>query len=285
VIHTLLLVAALSASSPCASPPMAGFDREHVVADVFHYSKVIRLGASPNAATREHRVVRELAPFVPRRSEHAVMLLHGDFATFVTNFMPAKGVPASAVLGLAPFFAQRDLDVWGVDRRWALTPTDGDVSDFGSMGVAQEFDDLRAALALARALRTTDGSGAGRVALLGFSHGAQLAYTYASVDAARPRAEQHLDALVALDFFGDYGPGVKTAAGRVTGERSGGVARFLGISYAAAPVGERRFAPPSPVERWAGARNALGFGAGSPATATTSRSNSGRPTAARVRCR
>ena len=39
---------------------------------------------------------------------------------------------------------------------------------------------------------------------------------------------------------------VNTAAGRLSGDHTDEVARFLGIPYAAAPAGERRFAPPGP---------------------------------------
>jgi para-nitrobenzyl esterase len=57
---------------------------------------------------------------------------------------------------------------------------------------------------------------------------------------------------------------VNTEAGRLSGDHSDGVARFLGIPYAAAPAGEGRFAPPGPTERWAGTRNAAGYGATAP---------------------
>ncbi|BAH52756.1 putative carboxylesterase [Rhodococcus opacus B4] len=57
---------------------------------------------------------------------------------------------------------------------------------------------------------------------------------------------------------------VNTGAGRLAGDHTGGVARFLGIPYAAAPVGERRFAPPGPVELWAGVRDATAYGATAP---------------------
>jgi hypothetical protein len=182
------------------------FSREHVGGDLYHYELVLPLGSAPNAAVRVHRIVREAAPWVPRATPRAAMLLHGDFSTFVTNFAPALGDPASPVAGLAPYLAARDIDVWGVDRRWTLPGAAGDVSDFATMGVAQEIDDLRAALALARAVRTVGGSGAGRLALVGFSHGAQLAYAYASVEAARPAAQRHVGALVPLDWYGAYGP-------------------------------------------------------------------------------
>ncbi|MES2498038.1 MAG: carboxylesterase family protein [Pseudomonadota bacterium] len=49
---------------------------------------------------------------------------------------------------------------------------------------------------------------------------------------------------------------VDTTAGAVRGASEGGIRRFLGIPYAAAPVGERRFASPEPAEPWTGIRDA-----------------------------
>lgn len=44
--------------------------------------------------------------------------------------------------------------------------------------------------------------------------------------------------------------------GRIAGTAENGVVRFLGIPYAAAPVGERRFAEPQPAVPWDGVRDA-----------------------------
>ena len=194
--------------------------REHVTGDIYHYELVIPVGSSPNAGIRLHRVVRELAPFVPRRTARAVMMMHGDFSTFTTNFVPTLGEPASPAPGLAPYLAARGFDVWGLDRRWTLPATDGDISDLSTMGVAQELDDIRSALAFSRATRFATGDGNGKIALLGFSHGAQLAYVYASVEAARPAAQRHVGALVPLDFYGAFGP-AQTELAALTCDNSG----------------------------------------------------------------
>jgi hypothetical protein len=178
------------------------FTREHVNADIYHYTATVPVGSQPNAALRIHRIVREVAPFVPRRTPHAAMLLAGDFATFITNFAPTLGDPASPAPGLAPYLAARDIDIWGVERRWTLPAPDGDISDLGTMTVAQELEDLRLALGLARIARLSDE----RLALVGFSHGGQLAYLYASVEAARPAWQRHVDAIVPLDWYGGFGP-------------------------------------------------------------------------------
>jgi predicted esterase len=174
--------------------------REHVTADIYHYQFDIRVGSTPNARVRVHRVVRELAPWRPRPAAHAVMLLHGDFANFVTNFVPTRGNPASSVSGLAPYLVARGIDAWGVDRRWTLPLADGDISDLGEMGVAQELGDISVALAFARATRSVTDGDPGRIVLGGFSHGAQLAYAYAAADG------RHVSAIAALDIYYDIAP-------------------------------------------------------------------------------
>lgn len=55
-------------------------------------------------------------------------------------------------------------------------------------------------------------------------------------------------------------PEVSTGTGRVRGRVRDDIAVFLGIPYARPPVGELRFAPPAPAERWDGVRDAVAFG-------------------------
>ncbi len=186
-------------SAPVAAKTPA-LTRQHLVGDLYHYQLDVRVGATANAIVRVHRVVRERAPGVPVPTTRAVMLLHGDFANFVTNFTPTLGTPASSAPGLAPYLAARAIDVWGVDRRWTLPSSDGDISDLGSMGVAQELGDIETALALARATRAiTDDDGA-PITLAGFSHGGELAYAYAAGNG------RHIDALAILDVYYDLAP-------------------------------------------------------------------------------
>src|SRR5215208_7889151 len=54
---------------------------------------------------------------------------------------------------------------------------------------------------------------------------------------------------------------VKTQAGMLSGAtNSGGVSAYLGIPYAAPPIGELRWKPPQPASRWEGVRKADTFG-------------------------
>jgi para-nitrobenzyl esterase len=56
----------------------------------------------------------------------------------------------------------------------------------------------------------------------------------------------------------------ETEQGVVAGESLGKVVAFLGIPYAAAPVGARRFKPPQPPAKWAGTKPALDMGPACP---------------------
>jgi predicted esterase len=174
--------------------------REHVTGDIYHYQFDLHAGSTPNARVRVHRVVRELSPWRPRPASQAVMLLHGDFANFVTNFVPSLGTPASSAPGLAPYLVSRGIDVWGVDRRWTLPSGDGDISDMGGMGIDQAIGDTAVALAFARATRTVTDRDPGRIVLGGFSHGAQLTYAYAAAHG------RHISAIAALDIYYDLAP-------------------------------------------------------------------------------
>lgn len=57
---------------------------------------------------------------------------------------------------------------------------------------------------------------------------------------------------------------VTTTAGPVRGFRDGPVSKFLGVPYAAAPVGSLRFMPPVPPRSWTGVRDATRPGPNAP---------------------
>jgi para-nitrobenzyl esterase len=59
---------------------------------------------------------------------------------------------------------------------------------------------------------------------------------------------------------GGSGPVVGTSDGALRGLGNGAVDEFLGIPYAAPPVGALRWRPPQPAARWSGVRDATQFG-------------------------
>jgi para-nitrobenzyl esterase len=69
-----------------------------------------------------------------------------------------------------------------------------------------------------------------------------------------------LAAPIAL-FGASSAPEVKTDSGVVEGKQHGAVRAFLGIPYAAPPVGDLRWKPPVPAAKWTGVRKATEFGA------------------------
>ena len=172
--------------------------RTHVAGDVYHYQFVLPVGDGPNARLAIHRVVRERLPWIPRHTTAEVMLMHGDFASFTTNFAP-----------MAAWLAERDVDVWGFDRRWTQAPagaTLDQLADFAEMGIDQQLDDIAVALAFARGVRTVTGGGPGRLTLSGFSRGGMLAYFYASREATRPPGLRHVDGILPIDVYASLAP-------------------------------------------------------------------------------
>jgi len=61
-------------------------------------------------------------------------------------------------------------------------------------------------------------------------------------------------------FGGSSAPQVKTVSGVVEGKQDGAVDVFLGIPYAAPPIGELRWKPPAAATKWGGVRKATEFG-------------------------
>jgi pimeloyl-ACP methyl ester carboxylesterase len=161
--------------------------RTQIAGDIYHYRYIVPVGTGPNAQLHVHRIVREDAPNSPIKTKDAIALMHGDFATFTSNFLP-----------MATWLADEDIDVWGIDRRWTQQPRFGpDLTGFDEMGLDQELADIDTALAFVRAQR----HGNAGVTLAGFSRGGQLAYYYASREALRPPGLRHVKGLVSLDVY------------------------------------------------------------------------------------
>lgn len=168
-------------------------DRTELGDGLAHYRFDLRVGPGTFDIVRLHRIVRERAPWRPIRTHRAVMLTHGDGWAFAANFSPAGG-------GLAHFLAADEVDVWGVDFRWALVPeATADRSFMADWDFATGVDDLGRALAVARGLRAATGSGLGRLHLAGFSRGGQLGWAYLGTETQRPAWWRHVDGFIAID--------------------------------------------------------------------------------------
>ena len=175
-------------SSPAGSP---------IVGDVHEVVYTLRTGPGEHDKIRLHRIVRmKHGRPVPART--AVMLLHGDAWGFDAAFMRGSSSPDS----LPVYLAARGVDVWGVDLAWTLVPDDTANYDFmAGWGLQHDVDDLSRALAFARAVRTVTGSGAGRMALAGWSRGGWIGYALLNQETQRPPVLRQVDSFVSIDNF------------------------------------------------------------------------------------
>ncbi len=199
-----VLEATAEAPEALSAMLVGAVERKQVVGDVYHYSYLLNVGKTPNARIRLHRVVREDSPKVPHPTSQSILLMHGDFANFTTNFLPSRiSAAAKPARDLAVYLAQRGIDVWGVDRRWTTAPAEGtDFSDFAGMGVGQAVSDTGLALSIARGIRGDKA----RLFLGGFSSGAQLTYLYAAEESQKPLAERQVKGIVPIDIYGKLSP-------------------------------------------------------------------------------
>jgi hypothetical protein len=157
-----------------------------------------------------HRVVRVSPHGKPHKSDDAVMLLHGDFSTFVSNFAPSiasEGAHDPQTPELALALAKANIDVWGLDRRFTHVPDDAaDLSALDRQGVVSGLDDLQSALAFARRMRRTTMRSNAKLKVIGFSRGGLYAYAQAIGDHFRPRRQRHVGGVAVLDFNYVFGP-------------------------------------------------------------------------------
>ncbi|HEU4598022.1 MAG TPA: hypothetical protein VFS10_23040, partial [Pyrinomonadaceae bacterium] len=191
--------------SPALSPALCdlgGVERRHVTGDIFEYSFRLKVGEGEHDLIKIHRVVREKRPGVPRKTDRALFMLHGDLWGFDGAFLGSTlsgAVPREQAV--AAFMAGRDVDVWGVDLRWTNVPAD--TTDFTFMkdwNLSTHVRDLGVALGVARAVRVFTGSGPGRLALMGWSRGGIIAYAYAGEETRLPEQLRHVDALIPVDI-------------------------------------------------------------------------------------
>ena len=67
-----------------------------------------------------------------------------------------------------------------------------------------------------------------------------------------------------MDATPDAGPRVQTREGDLEGLSLNGLQTFMGIPFAAPPIGEQRWQPPGDVKNWSGTRQAKDFGSACP---------------------
>lgn len=175
-------------------------DRTELGDGLAHYRYDLTVGPGQYDKVRIHRIVRESRPDKPVRTRDGVMLLHGspgNFEGFLASMVSGVSDPDHSI---AVFLAKNDIDVWGIDLGWALVPVEE--TDFGFMaewGVAKDVAHTEAALSFVRSIRVRTGQGNGKLHVLGFSYGGQLAYMLAGEEATRPPGLRNVKGIVPID--------------------------------------------------------------------------------------
>ncbi len=205
LISTIRIVPSFESAtrSVCSTCPVGSVDRRVLVGDIAEYSFLLRVGAGEHDLIRLHRVVREQAPFVPRRTSRALLLAHGDAFNFDAAFLTSLTSPTVDDAHALPIFlAQRGIDVWGIDFRWTLVPAGTtDLSFLANWGIETDARDLGLALAVARATRALTGDGFGKIHLLGWSRGGQISYAYLNGESQLPPALRQVRGFIPTDIY------------------------------------------------------------------------------------
>lgn len=178
---------------------VSGLTREVVTGNIAHYSATIKVGSGEHDIIGVHRVVAEISPWNTKHLTKALFLVHGDNLNFNASFFVGT-VNGSHDSSAATWFAQHNLDVWGIDLRWAKVPaTVTDYNFMATWNLETDVHDTQKAVLIARAVRALTGSTANKLKLLGYSRGGQLGYVYAGLDAQLPNALRSVDGYIPVD--------------------------------------------------------------------------------------
>jgi len=176
-------------------------ERQVIVDDIVHYQFVVAIGPGQYDKIRIHRVVRESHPFQPAQLSQAVMFVSGEPTYFTLYLEPSISKATPRDHAIAIYLAKNDIDVWGMDYRWALVPED--TTDFSFMegwGAKTDVADSQIALSIARRLRGGLFQPSGPLYLAGLSYGAQITYAVAANDTQRPPALRNVKGIIPMDY-------------------------------------------------------------------------------------
>jgi hypothetical protein len=197
VIADVCAGAAVADSDVGGTCTVTAFTRRPITFDVAEYSVELRVGPEAHDVIGLHRVVRELSPNRPMHTEKAVMMAHGDIWGFDAAFL-AGGSPES----IPVYLAENGVDVWGIDFGWTLVPAgETDFSFMARWSVDRDIADLRAAIGVARAVRSSTQHDRRPFKLLGWSRGGQIGYGFLSEETQRPSLVRLVDGFIPVDIY------------------------------------------------------------------------------------
>ncbi|WNG54526.1 hypothetical protein F0U59_06800 [Archangium gephyra] len=184
-------------------------ERRQLADDIYEYSYRVRVGPGVYDVITLHRVVRELGPWSPVRTQKSMFLVHGDALGFRGAFLSSAASPVvPASQSIAFFLARRGVDVWGIDLRWVHVPSG--TTDFSFMkdwNLGTHAKDVGTGLTVARTVRALTGSGGDKMNLLGWSRGASISYAYLNGETQQPPDKRHVSGFIPVDMAYTFAPG------------------------------------------------------------------------------
>lgn len=175
--------------------------------DIAHYQILVRMGKGPYDIVRIHRVVKEVRKYRPIRTSGDVFMVHGSSQDFDDIFL-RPGVDTPNEQNSSPYFlASQNIDVWGIDLGWTLVPLEtADFSFFQDWGTTKDTRHVLKSMAIARLVRGLTRQGFGRMNLLGFSYGGNLAYTAAIKETRQHPILRDIKGIIPADLAMLYAP-------------------------------------------------------------------------------
>lgn len=185
----------------CANTILS-YEREEVAPGIAHYRWEIQVGDHEMDVIALHRVVKERSPEHPIRARNAIFLQHGDAKDFVGMFLPGTlSTTTPNDFGASIYWAERNMDVWGIDQAWNLVPAETEVFDFmADWGITKQAQDLGTAVTLARLARLATGNGYRKMILLGYSSGSTTGYALINAETQIPPGRRQVGGWIPVDY-------------------------------------------------------------------------------------
>ena len=205
---------------PCA---ILSVTSENLIGEVNLYSAVLRVGDGQFDLIRISRIVGEEHPGKAIDGDSAAFFIHGSGQTFVDSFVNSSALQENPGMGL--WLAEKGIDVWGIDLRFAFIPAD--TTNFAFMAdwnFGTMVGDVLLATRFARHARRTGGQRFGQVHLIGRSLGASIAYAVANSEAVLAEQDQDIGDLIPIETIYKLSPddttGTAVACSNETGHRT-----------------------------------------------------------------
>jgi hypothetical protein len=177
---------------------MLSFSSMPLIDDMNYYYAVIQVGPGEFDRIGIGRIIREHHPGKAIDGNSAVFFIHGSAQTFFDSCVNASTISTNP--GIAPWLAERGIDVWGIDMRFALVPsTTAEFSFMAGWNFGNMTNDVLLATRLARHTRRMTGQHFGKLHLAGRSLGASFVYSVANAEAVLPEGDQDIGDIIPIE--------------------------------------------------------------------------------------